>query len=112
MQGSRRKSTAWWQQRFLFWSVAAMSETQYIVQAPQVSSDQDEIIEEADFHGGLTSPGEPTNAEPGSEQKIRVLIERARRREALFHPLDGVSKRWRPCSPNPSETPENHTESA
>jgi hypothetical protein len=33
--------------------------------------------------------GEPTEAPPGSEWKIRVMIERASRREPLFHPLDG-----------------------
>jgi len=33
-------------------------------------------------------PGEPTEAAPGSRAKIRVLRERARRGEALFHPLD------------------------
>ena len=38
-------------------------------------------------------PKEPTDAPPGSEQKIRVMIERAERREALFHPLDGMSRR-------------------
>lgn len=34
-------------------------------------------------------PGEAINAPPGSELKIRVMIERAARREPLFHPLDG-----------------------
>jgi hypothetical protein len=34
--------------------------------------------------------GEPTDAPPGSEEKIRVLIERAARREPLFHPNDGL----------------------
>lgn len=34
-------------------------------------------------------PGEPTDAPPGSERKIRIMIERAARREPLFHPLDG-----------------------
>jgi hypothetical protein len=40
-------------------------------------------------------PKEPTDAPPGSEQKIRVMIERAARREQLFHPLDGMSRRGR-----------------
>jgi hypothetical protein len=40
-------------------------------------------------------PKEPTDAPPGSEQKIRVMIERAARREQLFHPLDGLSRRAR-----------------
>jgi hypothetical protein len=34
--------------------------------------------------------GEPTNASPGSEEKIRVLMARAARREPLFHPNDGL----------------------
>jgi len=38
-------------------------------------------------------PKEPTDAPPGSEQKIRVMIERAARREQLFHPLDGLGRR-------------------
>ena len=32
---------------------------------------------------------EPTRALPGTEQKIRVMTERASRREQLFHPEDG-----------------------
>jgi hypothetical protein len=40
-------------------------------------------------HGGYQLP-EPTDALPGSEEKIRVLEERARRREQLFHPLDAM----------------------
>src|SRR5436305_1269802 len=32
---------------------------------------------------------EPTQALPGTEEKIRVMIERAALREQLFHPLDG-----------------------
>jgi hypothetical protein len=37
----------------------------------------------------FSRPGEPTEAPPGSEHKIRVLVERAARREPLFHPQDG-----------------------
>jgi hypothetical protein len=33
---------------------------------------------------------EPTDARPGTEAKVRVLEERARRREQLFHPQDAV----------------------
>jgi hypothetical protein len=40
-------------------------------------------------------PEAPTEALPGSEQKIRVMIERASRREQLFHPLDGIAQRAR-----------------
>lgn len=38
-------------------------------------------------------PGEPTDAPPGSPRKIRVLTERASRREALFHPKDNLKRR-------------------
>lgn len=34
-------------------------------------------------------PHDPTPALPGTEEKVRVMIERAARREQLFHPLDG-----------------------
>ncbi|HEX5270541.1 MAG TPA: hypothetical protein VFW33_08655 [Gemmataceae bacterium] len=34
-------------------------------------------------------PAEPTSAPAGSEAKILVMIERAGRRESLFHPADG-----------------------
>jgi hypothetical protein len=48
------------------------------------------------MHGQTTSsrlaasPPEPTAALPGSEQKIRVMTERAARRQQLFHPMDGL----------------------
>jgi hypothetical protein len=42
--------------------------------------------------GSLSRPGEPTNAAPGSERKIRIMTERAGRREPLFHPRDGFKK--------------------
>ncbi len=41
----------------------------------------------------LSRPGEPTDAPPGSPRKIRVLTERASRREALFHPQDNLKRR-------------------
>jgi hypothetical protein len=41
----------------------------------------------------LSRPGEPTDAPPGSPRKIRVLTERASRREALFHPKDNLKRR-------------------
>jgi hypothetical protein len=47
----------------------------------------------------LSRPGEPTNAPPGSPRKIRVLMERAARREPLFHPLDGRTGRHPPPEP-------------
>jgi hypothetical protein len=48
-------------------------------------------------------PGEPTNAAPGSPKKILVLMERALRREPLFHPNDGPH-RWKPI-PGPADSP-------
>jgi hypothetical protein len=41
--------------------------------------------------GPFPLPGEPTDALPGTERKIRILIERARRKEPLFHTLDGCN---------------------
>jgi hypothetical protein len=40
----------------------------------------------------VSRPGEPTSAPPGSARKIRVLMERAARREALFHPDDNLKR--------------------
>jgi hypothetical protein len=45
---------------------------------------------ETDSFGPLPLPGQPTDALPGTERKILTLIERAQRKERLFHPLDGV----------------------
>src|SRR5262245_494221 len=41
-----------------------------------------------DFNGRASAPTEPTEATPGSEEKILVLIERARKRQSLWHPDD------------------------
>jgi len=41
----------------------------------------------------VSIPGQPTDASPGSPLKIRVLTERAARREALFHPHDNLKRR-------------------
>lgn len=51
--------------------------------------------EDLDFVGPAVLPGEPTDALPGSEKKIRVMIERADRREQLFHPEDGIRRKNR-----------------
>jgi hypothetical protein len=51
----------------------------------------------------VSRPGEPTSAPPGSARKIRVLTERAARREALFHPLDNLKR----VLANPPAEPEN-----
>src|SRR5438874_1522881 len=42
-----------------------------------------------DFNG-RTKLGEPTDALPGSEEKIRILMERARLGLSLFHPQDAT----------------------
>lgn len=41
-----------------------------------------------DFEGDAPLPTTSTQATPGSVDKVRVLVERAARREQLFHPLD------------------------
>jgi len=42
----------------------------------------------ANFNGAAPEPEAPTEAPPGSEEKIRVLMERAANKEALWHPDD------------------------
>src|SRR5438034_2603383 len=42
------------------------------------------------FNGNVPLPDAATDTAPGSEAKILVLIERARRKQALFHPLDAI----------------------
>jgi hypothetical protein len=39
-------------------------------------------------------PAEPTAAQPGTANKVAVMVARAARQEALFHPLDAPS----PCT--------------
>jgi hypothetical protein len=41
-----------------------------------------------DFNGYGPLPAQPTSAPPGSEEKVLILMERARRRESLWHPAD------------------------
>lgn len=41
-----------------------------------------------DFNGGYRLDDTPTNAAPGSIEKIGVMRDRIRRRVSLFHPLD------------------------
>jgi hypothetical protein len=43
-----------------------------------------------DFYGQAPFPAEPTDAEPGTEAKVRVFMARAARHEQLFSPLDKV----------------------
>ncbi len=42
------------------------------------------------FNGIAPAADYPTDAYPGSEAKIRILIERAGRQQSLFHPLDSI----------------------
>jgi hypothetical protein len=42
----------------------------------------------ANFTGPAKTP-RPTVAAPGTEEKIAILMERARNRQELFHPADG-----------------------
>ncbi len=62
--------------------------------------------------GASPPPGEPTPAGPGSECKIEVMIERAARREPLFHPLDGLRKTQRQPLPMVPDQLELRLESA
>jgi hypothetical protein len=50
-----------------------------------------------DFLSGFALPDEPTQALPGSEQKLAVLRKRLRQRVALHHPDDlaNVVRGWR-----------------
>lgn len=41
------------------------------------------------LHGEGHLP-QTTNAMPGTEEKIQVMMQRAERGEALFHPMDGI----------------------
>jgi hypothetical protein len=41
-----------------------------------------------DFFGRPPLPDQPTDAQPGSEEKILVLMERAQRGQSLWHPKD------------------------
>jgi hypothetical protein len=54
------------------------------------------------FNGAAPLPDEPTAASPGSEAKIMILMERAAKRRALFHPLDSMFA----CDVGPSESVE------
>jgi hypothetical protein len=38
--------------------------------------------------GRVPLPRTPTSAAPGSEEKVLVLMERARKRQSLWHPAD------------------------
>lgn len=44
----------------------------------------------SDFLGKTPLPQTPTLAPPGTEAKIRILAERASRRETLWHPDDAT----------------------
>jgi len=47
----------------------------------------------SDFNGKIRLPATPTDAEPGSEEKLRILEERARLGLSLFHPEDARAVR-------------------
>jgi hypothetical protein len=42
----------------------------------------------ADFNGGIALPSVPTDASPGSPEKVAILEARARQGVALWHPQD------------------------
>lgn len=51
-----------------------------------------------DFNGKAKSPPTPTDALPGTPEKVAVLCERARLKQALWHPNDA-----KPGSPAPQK---------
>lgn len=59
------------------------------------------------FYGQPPLPDEPTDALPGSEEKIRVLMERAAKGQALFHPDDATLPLPSPESCLPTTMPES-----
>lgn len=58
----------------------------------------------------VSRPGEPTDAPPGSPRKIRVLTERASRREPLFHPQDNLKRRLPERPEEPPTLPDELTD--
>jgi len=48
------------------------------------------------FSGRGAPPSAPTDAKPGSEEKILVLMERARLKQSLWHPQDATLAGSRP----------------
>jgi hypothetical protein len=64
-------------------------------------------MDDKSFREPISRPGEPTTASPGSARKIRVLMERAARREPLFHPLDGIRRRNAQAETPPAGGPES-----
>lgn len=46
-----------------------------------------------DFNGRVTLPGAPTNALPGTPEKVEILAQRARLRQSLWHPEDAPMNR-------------------
>jgi len=51
----------------------------------------------SDFNGRARLP-EPTDALPGSPEKVAVLMDRARRGLALWHPLDATLEKAAPVA--------------
>lgn len=57
------------------------------------------------FHADTPLPAEPTDTEPGSDEKMLVLAERAARGESLFHPRDRQGSSYIPDRTPPLEFP-------
>lgn len=49
-----------------------------------------------DFNGRVLRPRAPTHALPGTPEKVAILEERARQRQALWHPQDAPMD-WESC---------------
>lgn len=65
--------------------------------------DREEAMNTTLHREPLSRLGEPTEASPGSPSKIRVLTERAARRESLFLAGDNLLRQH----PMPQEEPED-----
>jgi hypothetical protein len=52
-------------------------------------------VEVSDFYGPALPPVSPTTATPGTEDKIKVLTERAEQGRELWHPHDAAPP-WHP----------------
>jgi hypothetical protein len=48
----------------------------------------DEDDNDGDFYGQAPPPDDPTDAEPGSDEKIEIMALRYEQRRQLFHPDD------------------------
>ncbi len=55
------------------------------------------------FNGNAPLSDAPTGAAPGSEEKILILMDRAAKRQSLFHPSDSIFMIEQPAADEPLE---------